>query len=190
MEKLALDSVARAAVDGDPRALAQLLEELEPLVVRTVRLIVGPGKAAAEDAAQEALTDLARRIGTLRNPESVVAWTARIATRRALRAARFERLRRQREATLEVPAGSIAEGHGRSAALSAAFDRLPRRQRSIAVLRLYLGLSEAETAEALGISAGAVKSQLHAARRRLAEYLHEAGFAPSARAAPATKGTT
>jgi len=188
MRKLALGNVARAAVDGDPRALAQLLEELEPLVVRTVRLIVGPGKAAAEDAAQEALTDLARRIGTLRNPDSVIAWTARIATRRAMRAARFDRLTRQRETTFLQSAG-IADGGERRTALSDAFDRLPRRQRAIAVLRLYVGLSEAETADALGISVGAVKSQFHAARKRLAEYLQDAGVAPSARV-PTTKGTS
>jgi hypothetical protein len=63
----------------------------------------------------------------------------------------------------------------------------PAGDRRLAAL---LGLSEAETADVLGISVGAVKSQLHAARRRLAQSLSEAGLAPTTRAAASTKGTT
>jgi RNA polymerase sigma-70 factor (sigma-E family) len=40
-----------------------------------------------------------------------------------------------------------------------ALDALPRRQRVVVVLRYYEDLSEAETAAALGVSAGTVKSQ-------------------------------
>jgi len=186
MDKTALTPVARHAVAGDPRALARLLDELEPLVVRTTRLIVGAGTVSAEDAAQEALIDLARGITSLRDPEAVVSWAARIATRRALRTARWERLRRSREEEL-VSSSALEPDDERRAALSAAFDKLPRRQRAIAVLRLYLGLSEAETADVLGISLGAVKSQLHAARQRLTQSLSDAGLAPTTQSA---KGTT
>jgi RNA polymerase sigma factor (sigma-70 family) len=164
----ALSQLARDAVGGDPRALARLLDELEPLVVRTARLIVGPGTTQAEDAAQEALIDLARAITKLREPDAVVAWTARIATRRALRAARGQRLRWRRERDL-LPTFAADQSDERNAALGAAFDGLPPRRRAIAVLRLYVGLSEIETARLLGISTGAVKSQLHAARRELAQ---------------------
>jgi RNA polymerase sigma factor (sigma-70 family) len=44
----------------------------------------------------------------------------------------------------------------------AALGKLPRRQREVLVLRYYLDLSEAEIADTLGISRGAVKS--HASR--------------------------
>ena len=43
-----------------------------------------------------------------------------------------------------------------------ALRRLPRRQREVLALRYYLDLVEAQIAEALGISRGAVKS--HASR--------------------------
>jgi RNA polymerase sigma factor (sigma-70 family) len=189
MDKVALTRVARDAVAGDPRALARLLDELEPLVVRTTRLIVGSGGVVAEDAAQEALIDMARAIATLRDPEAVVGWAARIATRRGLRTARWERIRRRREHELSPLASTVQTDDERRVALSSAFDRLPRRQRAIAVLRLYLGLSEAETADVLGISVGAVKSQLHEARRQLALSLRDVGLAPATRPAATAKGT-
>ena len=43
----------------------------------------------------------------------------------------------------------------------AALDRLPSRQRAVLVLRYYGELSVAETATALGISAGSVKTHTH-----------------------------
>ena len=53
---------------------------------------------------------------------------------------------------------------GRAAAIKEAFDRLPPAMRATAVLRLYVGLSEEETAETLDCSVGTVKSNLHDAR--------------------------
>jgi len=179
MDGQALAGIARDAVAGDAAALARLLDELEPVVVRTTRLIVGPGKAHAEDAAQEALVDLARGITKLRDPEAVLAWAGRIATRRALRAARWERLRRGRERELLPTLAAPVSDDTRRVALGIAFDRLPPRRRATAVLRLYLGLSEAETAAVLGTSVGAVKSQLHDARVQLTQSLLEAGVAPA-----------
>jgi RNA polymerase sigma factor (sigma-70 family) len=185
----ALTKIARDAAAGDPTALVRLLDELEPLVVRTTRLIVGPGTAQAEDAAQEALADLARGITELRDPNAVVAWVGRIATRRALRTARWEWLSRRRERDLTPLLAGAQPSEERRLALNTAFDRLPPRRRAVAVMRLYLGLSEAETADALGTSVGAVKSQLHEARRQLARSLRDAGFAPATSAAIPTKGT-
>jgi RNA polymerase sigma factor (sigma-70 family) len=49
-----------------------------------------------------------------------------------------------------------------NAAVMAAVRALPARQREAIVLRYYVDLSEAEIAEAMGISRGAVKS--HTAR--------------------------
>jgi RNA polymerase sigma factor (sigma-70 family) len=190
MDGETLAGVAREAVAGDATALARLLDELEPLVVRTTRLIVGPGTPQAEDAAQEALVDLARGITGLRDPGAVLAWAGRIATRRALRAARWERLRRRRERELSWALPSPGPDHERRAALGRAFDRLPPRRRATAVLRLYLGLSEAETAAMLGTSVGAVKSQLHDARVQLTQALREAGVTPATSAAVTTKGAS
>lgn len=48
---------------------------------------------------------------------------------------------------------------------------LPKRQRDCVVLRIYADLSDAEIADALGISAGSVKTHLHRARLALADGL-------------------
>jgi RNA polymerase sigma factor (sigma-70 family) len=174
--------LARRASAGETAAADELLRELEPLVVRTVRLVVGSGSWTAEDAAQDALLDIDRGIHSLRDPRAVQAWALRVATQRALKVSRRERLlslRRAPNLDPELRAESGGQETGRSAAIKAAFDLLPPRLRATAVLRLYVGLSEDETAGALGCSLGTVKSNLHDARKRLAGELRERGFEPT-----------
>jgi len=55
----------------------------------------------------------------------------------------------------------------RRSALSAALDRLPKRQRAIVVLRYHEDMSEAQVAHALGVSVGTVKSQASRALAKL-----------------------
>jgi RNA polymerase sigma factor (sigma-70 family) len=184
-----LDSLARRAIDGDVGAADELVEELVPSVVRTVRLIVGAGSWIAEDAAQEALIDVMRGIRGVREPRAVRGWAMRVAAARAVKVARRERLRSlgaSLEQAPELAATSPLEGG--LAALKAAFDQLPPRMRAIAVLRLHAGLSEEETAAAVGCSLGTVKSQFHDARSRLAAVLRAEGFAPTAASAPGPTG--
>lgn len=174
----ALVALAGRARAGDAAALNDLLAELSPVVVRTARLVVGSGSWAAEDAAQEALLDISRGIGRLRDPAAVRTWALRVAIRRAFKVARRERLLRTRHVPAIEPAAEPDHGDGRGAALKQAFDSLPPRLRATAVLRLQAGLSEGETASVLGCSVGAVKSNLHDARKRLSHLLREAGYAP------------
>ena len=173
-----LDGLARRASRGDSAALDAFLADLEPLVVRAARLVVGSGSWAAEDAAQEALLDLARGIRTLREPKAIKIWALRIATQRALKVSGRERLLRFRRDAQMEPRWAEPED-GRAAAIKEAFARLPPRLRATAVLRLHAGLSEAETADVLGCSTGTVKSNLHDARKQLTEALRSRGFAPS-----------
>jgi RNA polymerase sigma factor (sigma-70 family) len=174
-----LAQLAQRAVAGDRASLDELVRELEPVVARTTRLIVGAGSWAAEDAAQDAVLDLLRGIRTLRAPEAVRGWAVRVATTRALKVARRERFLSLRRVQVWDSAPTTEPSYGRERALKEAFDRLPPRLRATAVLRLYVGLGEAETADTLGCSLGTVKSNLHEARKRLAASLGEAGFAPS-----------
>jgi RNA polymerase sigma factor (sigma-70 family) len=161
----------RRGADLDGPSVEALLVDLRPLVVRTVRLVVGAGSVVAEDAAQEALLAVAQSLPSLENTRAAPAWAARIATRVALRVAK-------REARLGLlgvralrPADAVSQEPPDLLELKDAFDRLPPRQRATAVLRLFVGLTEQETADALECSIGTVKRQLHEARRELGRRL-------------------
>lgn len=160
------------ARDTESVAREQLVNDLQPLVVRTVRLIVGPGKAIAEDAAQEALAEIWRCLPSLRSTAAARTWATAIAARVAMRFAKQER----RRAWLGFQACEVDGVLPGVLPLDQlvvrdAFLSLPSRQRAVAVLRLYVGLDENATAEALGCSVGTVKSHLHAARRALQRQL-------------------
>jgi len=176
-----LASLARAARAGDRASLDEFLAAVQPVVVRAVRLVVGSGSTLAEDACQDALMDIARGLPRLASPERAAAWAMRIAMRRALRAGRLQRVRARLTGGPEQLEGVRAREDvpGRLLEIREAFDALPTRQRAVAVLRIYVGLSEAETAEALDCSIGTVKSRLHAARQRLQTLLAEDIAAPA-----------
>jgi RNA polymerase sigma-70 factor (sigma-E family) len=57
--------------------------------------------------------------------------------------------------------------------VAAALRKLPRRQREAVVLRYYLDLSEEETAQAMGVSRGTVKSATHRALAAVGRILRE-----------------
>jgi DNA-directed RNA polymerase specialized sigma24 family protein len=57
-------------------------------------------------------------------------------------------------------------------AVAAALAALPPNHRAVVVCRLMLGWSELQTAEALRIRPGTVKSRLHRANTRLQSELH------------------
>ena len=58
-------------------------------------------------------------------------------------------------------------------AVLAALRRLPSRQREAIVLRFYLELGEAEIAEAMGVTAGTVKSTISRALAALGRLIGE-----------------
>lgn len=88
--------------------------------------------------------------------------------------ARTSLRRRQKEAreAQEAGAGRDAEqselsGSGTRVDVLGALASLPQRKRECVVLRYYLDLSEAQTAQALGVSVGTVKSQTARALQQL-----------------------
>ncbi|MGW0664592.1 RNA polymerase sigma factor [Streptodolium elevatio] len=69
------------------------------------------------------------------------------------------------------PGGDVADHVAAFADLDHALDRLPTRQQECARLHFLIGLDAAEVAVRLGITASAVRSHLHLARKQLAEAL-------------------
>lgn len=87
------------------------------------------------------------------------------------------RRRRWREVpTADLPAGRAPDGRDLDDAdlLERALATLSPRQRAVVVLRYYDDLTERETADALGISAGTVKSHARDALARLRDLVPEA----------------
>jgi RNA polymerase sigma factor (sigma-70 family) len=110
--------------------------------------------ASAEDVVQDAFVALHKRSGSLRDPDA--ALRRRQVARKHLKVA-------EPEATVAADHAVLLRDEHRAAL--AAVRNLPRHQREVLILRYWSGLSEREIAQALGISAGSVKS---AASRGLA----------------------
>ena len=68
---------------------------------------------------------------------------------------------------------AAAEQHDDERAVLTALKALPTRQREVLALRYWMELSEAEIADALGISAGSVKTHAHRGLKSLATILEE-----------------
>lgn len=112
----------------------------------------------AEDLVQQALTTVARRWdGIETNP---LGYAYRCVARTNID--RWRALRRRPEVlrdphSLATAGAAVSDTHD-DGTVAAALQTLPPRQRAIVVLRYLQDLSEADTAAALDISIGAVKS--------------------------------
>ena len=165
--------VARARA-GDVTAYGELVRRHQAAACRLAAL-VGGGPTDAEDVAQEAFVKafvaLARfRVGSPFRPWvlAIVANEARN-RRRATGRRQHHELRSALLPPVEAaasPEAATVAGEDR-AALLAAVQALPVRQRDVVACRYLLELSEADTATVLGVSAGTVKSHLSRGLARL-----------------------
>jgi RNA polymerase sigma factor (sigma-70 family) len=162
---------------GDPRAFSALVERHQRAAVRLAQALSGL-PADAEDIAQEAFVKGYRSLDRFRPGApfrpwllTIVANEARNRRRAAGRRGHYElRLVEDRSRRSEVGSPEIATEVGaQRAQLLAAVAGLPPRQRDVVACRYLLELSEAETAQVLGVSAGTVKSHLARALDRLRE---------------------
>ena len=159
----------RALVDqarrGDHDAFAVLVRAAFARLDTAARLILRDTELA-RDAVQEAMVRAWRDLPGLRDPDRFDAWLHRLTVNACLDAARHRR-RRVREVeltpTTDVP---IPDGSGLQAdrdQLDHALGLLEPDLRAIVVLHYYLDLTLPETADALGVPVGTVKSRLHRA---------------------------
>jgi RNA polymerase sigma-70 factor (sigma-E family) len=127
--------------------------------VRLAYLITGD-RALAEDLVQDAFVRLAGRLLHLRRPDGFETYLRRTVVNLAnshFRRRKVERRYQEREASMLRPISQDPDVPGREAA-RAALLALPMRQRTAIVLRFYLDLSEARTAELMGCRQGTVKA--------------------------------
>jgi RNA polymerase sigma-70 factor (sigma-E family) len=135
-------------------------------LVRLAALLLGD-HGLAEEVVQDAYVRLHQRWRALREPDRALGYLRTSVINGARSVLRRHAVARRYTATLvalpDVPSAEsqTVDAH-EHAAMIAALRRLPARQREALVLRYYADLSEADIADAMGISRGAVKS--HAAR--------------------------
>jgi RNA polymerase sigma-70 factor (sigma-E family) len=171
-----LTTVKGASVDSRPDAARADFESWmlarQGRLLRTAYLLTGDVHAA-EDLVQTSLAKLYLAWDRVSAAPSIDAYARKIMVNE--HTSMWRRLWRHREvvtdtSTHDVPV-TAEEYDGVGAALWDAVRALPERQRAVVVLRYYEQLSEQETADALGVSVGTVKSQASRALGTLRTHL-------------------
>ena len=184
------DDLVRAAMEGNRDAVERLLAVVRPCVVRScrARLRSADPSTSADDVAQEVCLAVLRGLPGYRfEGRPFLAFVHGVAAHKVIDA--------HRAAT---PCRGLPDGEGLdveesspgpeqlalhaelSGELRRLLDELPEVQREILVLRVALGLSAGETAEAIGSTPGAVRVAQHRGLARLRRALTE-GRHPSRR---------
>lgn len=157
------EQVVVAAQQGDEAAIASLVSGSHAHV-RRFALTLCATPEDAEEATQEALIVLYRKIGTLRATTALGAWLFRIVQNECVRRARLVFKRPTPAAAAEPSAEDAALAELEIERIVEAIAGLPAEQRAVLVLRDVQGHSGAGTARALGLSRAAMKSRLHRGR--------------------------
>jgi len=184
-EKLSEAEAIRRARDGDREAF-EYLYELHSRRVFAVCLRMVGDTTEAEDLTQETFLRVFRKIHTFRGESAFSTWLHRLAVNVALM-----HLRKKSPPTVSIDATPdqndeadspaidvgapdlLLEGSIDRINLERCIKRLSVGYRTIFVLHDIQGYEHREIAEILGRSVGDSKSQLHKARMRLRELLHE-----------------
>ncbi|WP_341869519.1 SigE family RNA polymerase sigma factor [Nocardioides seonyuensis] len=148
----------------------------QPSLLRTAYLLTGD-QHTAEDLVQTSLAKLYLSWDKVQQRGSLDGYVRRILVNE--HNSLWRRAWKRREhSTGELPEREHTDAYddGLSSAVWDVVQTLPRKARAVVVLRYYEQLSEAETAELLGISVGTVKSQssraLAALRERTPDHLN------------------
>ncbi|WP_416234581.1 sigma-70 family RNA polymerase sigma factor [Lentzea sp. NEAU-D7] len=174
------EHVARA-VAGDRAAVERLLGTIRPLIVRYCRARVG-SFASADDVAQDVCLAVLTSLPSYRDQgRPFLAFVYGIAAHKV--ADSFRSFSRNRaEAVSELPESMDTAAGPEQRAMQGELSEqmatllrvLPEKQREIVVLRVMVGLSAEETAEAVGSTPGAVRVAQHRALSRLRKELNTA----------------
>ena len=161
---------ARTGMGAD-EAISDLYSAHWDGLVRLAWLLLRDDQGA-EEVVQDAFIATHRHWATLRDEASAAAYLRRSVVngaRSALRHRGVEQRWIDRERREPTAPGGRSEDSAETRVLEqeatttmiGALGRLPQRQREVLTMRYYLDLSEAEIADALGISAGSVKAHAH-----------------------------
>jgi len=173
------DILARARA-GDEAAFACIFRDVQPALLRYLRVIV----VEAEDVAGETWVQVVAGLAGFRGDERAFrAWLFTIARHRAVDAGRS----RNRHPTVPLELSEAAEQPAPADAADLALEAvsaravvaliklLPREQAEIILLRVVADLDFGDVARIVGKTPGAVRVAAHRGLRRLAELAERAG---------------
>lgn len=163
-----------AAVRREVQIEALYAAHYQPML-RMALLLMG-GDSSAEDVVQEAFIRVYGSRSNIRDPDRAAAYLRVTTTNLARSTLRRRLLAARHPPALPADAASPEEralAGVRGVLVVQALRQLPQRQREVVVLRYYADLSVIETARALQISEGAVKSYGSRGLARLALLLEE-----------------
>ena len=169
MTSAASQQVLLSAHAGDPAALDTLLRVCRPDVRRYAQrhCLVSD----VDDAVQEALLVLSRKLQSVRTLAAFSGWMFQIVKRECRR---LGRLAFQHDPYDEAAVDQWAARHSTDELrmdLVSALQSLPPQSLEVILLRDFEELSIADMAAQLGLTAAATKSRLHRARTLTREYL-------------------
>lgn len=160
-----------AAVRGDPGAILALLRTSQPDIRRYARRTCR-STSDVEDAVQETLWILYRRIGRLQNVGAFSIWLFQIVHRTCLRLARQHLGLPDDISTLE---DDLQLSHRPDSELridiAGAIQSLPAHYRQVLILRDIDEMTIGEIAQSLELTRETVKARLHRGRALVREYL-------------------
>ena len=168
----------QAALRGDEAAFGDLVTRYQIAVYNMAYRMLG-NPTEAEDAAQEVFVRAWKQLHSFQPERRFSTWLLSIASHHCI-----DLLRRRRpsapldDVALYVPSNdpapidTVLQGE-QSEMVKNLLNTLPDKYRSVTVLRYYNDLSYDEIARMTGLTESAVKTQLHRARRMLAEKLRE-----------------
>jgi RNA polymerase sigma-70 factor (ECF subfamily) len=173
------------ALAGDQSAFSDLVLRYQSAVYNLAYRMLGD-PTEAEDAAQEVFVRAWNQLHTFHQDRRFSTWLLSIASHHAIDMLR----RRKPQAPLDdvalfiesdepSPDELALRGEQREM-VQRLLNRLPEKYRNVTVLRYYNDLSYDEIARTTGLTESAVKTQLHRARRMLADLLNSAGAAGNA----------
>ncbi len=174
-------ALVAATLRGDENAFTVLVGRYKKFLYRYVHRYVRD-EAEAQDVLQESLIAAWKGLKSYDPSRPLEFWLRRIALNKCRDRARRHAVRRillpwsdgSREAAAADPAPSIDENLMESEQLRrarAAIDALPARLRDPLILTAIEGLSQAEAAAILGLTAKAVEGAVYRAKRQLTEML-------------------
>ena len=161
-----------AAQAGDEASIAVLVSGAYPHVRRFAFSLCASSQDA-EDAAQDAMIVLFRKVGTLRATAALASWMFRIVRNECLRRARA--VAHGGEPFTEAAAPSAEDdvlARLEIERVATAVAALPDDQRRVLIMRDVRGLPGKTVAQSLGLSTAAMKSRLHRARAAVRESLN------------------